>query len=333
MSEVTTPAPQEVNQGISEDQAATELLKRWGVGDTPETEEEPEAQADEQPQGDVQEQETEAQAEEGEQEEAEAQSEEIEIDVAGEKFKVPAALAEQAKRIESKAKEVEAGATRKFQEAAELRKFAEAQVESAKKLQEIATQNAEIIADHKSVTRRMQQIEQMDFNSLAENDPIALTKLNAEYMQLQAAKQRIEGAYQEASAKMQAESQAQMQQRFAHLQEFAQKNIKGWSDDYSKTLMEFSVNQLGADPDMLRNVMSEPVIKALDLAYRGWKLGQTDPKAKQVVATKTLKPGAVGQMKSNAVQAVEKTQQRLKKSGSVDDAAALLLARSNTRKR
>lgn len=330
MSEATTPGQPEVSQGITEEAAASELLKRWGVGDTQEQEEETQAQADDQPQGDDQEQKS---TDEGKADESDAQSEEIEIDVAGEKFKLPPALAEQAKRIEAKAKEVEAGATRKFQEAADLRKFAEAQVESAKKLQEIATQNAEIIADHKNVTRRMQQIEQMDFNSLAENDPIALTKLNAEYMQLQAAKQRIEGAYQEATAKMQTESQAQMQQRFTHLQEYAQKNIKGWSDDYSKTLMEFSVNQLGADPEMLRNVMSEPVIKALDLAYRGWKISQTDPKQKQVVATKTLKPGANGQMKSNAVQAVEKTQQKLKKSGSVDDAAALLLARSNVRKR
>lgn len=333
MSEVTTQASPEVNQGMTEHEGAAELLKRWGVGDTPEQEEESQAQADEQPEGDVQEQETEAAAEESETEESEAQSEEIEIDVAGEKFKLPPALAEQAKRIEAKAKEVEAGATRKFQEAADLRKFAEAQIESANKLQETATQQADIIADHRSVTRRMQQIEQMDLSGLAEQDPVMLTKLNAEYMQLHAAKQRIEGAYQEAQAKVQKESQAQMQQRFAYLNEFAQKNIKGWNDEYSNTLMEFSIKQLGADRDTLLAVMSEPVIKALDLAYKGWRLSHTDPKQKQVVTTKTIKPGAAGQMKSNAVQAVEKTQQKFKKTGSVDDAVALLLARSNVKKR
>ena len=331
MAETTTPVAPEVNQGMTEDSAAEALLKRWGAG--PDAEEESQATEQEQPEGDATEQAETQEESEGEADESEAQSEEVEIDVAGEKFKLPPQLAEQAKRIEAKAKEVEAGATRKFQEAAELRKFADAQLESVKKMQEVATQQADIIADHKHVTRRMQQIEQMDFAALADQDPVMLTRLNAEYMQLQGAKQRIENAYQQADAKMQQESQAQQAQRLTHLAEFAQKNIKGWSDEYSNTLLEFSVKQLGADPAALRAVMSEPVIKALDFAYRGWKLSQTDPKAKQVVPSKTLKPGATGQMKTSAVQAVEKAQQRLKKSHSVDDAAALLLARSNTRKR
>ncbi len=333
MSEATTPVQPEVPQAMTEEQGAEALLARWGVGDKLETEEEPEAQAEDQPQGDDPEQEPEAQAEDGETEDAEAQSEEIEIDVAGEKFKLPPAIAEQAKRIEAKAKEVEAGATRKFQEAADLRKFAESQIEAVKKIQEVALEQADIIADHRSITRRMQQIEQMDFNTLAENDPVAVTKLNAEYVQLQSAKQRAEAAYQQAEAKKQQETQAQTAQRFQRLQEFAQKNIKGWSDDYSNKLLEFSVKQLGADPEALRSVMSEPVIKALDLAYKGWTLSQTDPKLKQVITSKTLKPGASGQVKSNAVQAVEKTQKSLKKSGSVDDAAALILARSQMKRR
>lgn len=330
MSESTTPAPQEVNAGMTEESAASELLKRWGA--SPDAEEEPQATEQEQPQGDVQEQEETVEAE-GEQEEAEAQSEEIEIDVAGEKFKLPPQLAEQAKRIEAKAKEVEAGATRKFQEAADLRKFAEAQIESVKKLHEVATQQADIIADHRSVTRRMQQIEQMDFDALAEQDPVALTKLNAEYTRLQGAKARIEQAYQQAEAKMQQESQAQMEQRFTRLADFAQKNIKGWSDEYSNTLLKFSVEQLGADADTLRSVMSEPVIKALDFAYKGWKISQMDPKQKQVLATKTLKPGAAGQVTSNAAQAAEKAMKQLKQSKSIDSAAMALLARSNLKKR
>ena len=334
MSETTTPVAPEVQTGHTEESAAAALLAKWGG--SPDAEEETQPEADDQPEGDGQEQETEAkenEAEEGEGEESEAQSEDVEIDVAGEKFKLPPQLAEQAKRIEAKAKEVEAGATRKFQEAADLRKFADAQLESVKKMQEVATQQADIIADHRSVMRRMQQIEQTDFSAMAEQDPVALTRLNAEYMQLQGAKQRIENAYQQADAKMQQETQAQEAQRFTRLAEYAQKNIKGWSDEYSNTLLDFSVKQLGADPDALRSVMSEPVIKALDYAYRGWKMSQMDPKAKQVIPSKTLKPGGTGQMKTSAVQAVEKAQQRLKKSNSVDDAAALLLARSNARKR
>lgn len=327
MSEATTPVAPEVTS-YSEESAAAELLKRMGGSDAPEQEEEPQAEAEDQPEGDDSEQETEES--EGEQEEAEAQSEEIEIDVAGEKFKLPPALAEQAKRIEAKAKEVEAGATRKFQEAADIRKFAESQLEAVKKMQDVAVKQADIIADHRSIARRMQQIEQVDWNQLAENDPVALTRLNAEYVQLQSAKQRVEAQYQQAEQAMQQETQAQTAQRFTRLAEYAQKNIKGWSDEYSNTLLDFSVKQLGADKDALQAIMSEPVIKALDLAYKGWKLGQIDPKLKQQVPNKTLKPG---QANGKAKPAVEIAAKSLKKSGTVNDAAALILARSNTRKR
>ena len=331
MSEATTPVAPEVSNSYSEESAAAELLKRMGGSDAPEQDDEPQVQAEDQPEGDDSEQETEQS--DGEQEEADAQSEEVEIDVAGEKFKLPPALAEQAKRIEAKAKEVEAGATRKFQEAADLRKFAESQIEAVKKMQEVATQQADLIADHRTISRRMAQIEQMDFNTLAENDPVALTRLNAEYVQLQSAKQRVEAKYQQEEAKMQQETQAQTAQRFQRLADYAQKNIKGWSDEYSNTLLDFSVKQLGADPDALRAVMSEPVIKALDLAYKGWKVSQLDPKLKQQVSNKTMKPGAGSQAKSNVKAAVETAAKSLKKTGTVNDAAALILARSNTRRK
>lgn len=308
---------------MTEDQAASALLSKWTQEEPPEEEETAEPEA---------EQTDEVDAEADEEAETEPQeSDEVEIDVAGEKFKLPPAIAEQAKRIEAKVKEIEAGTTRKFQEAAEIRKVAEADIQSAQKLKQIAIEQSDLIADHKMVTRRLEALEKIDVNALAESDPVALTKINAEYNQLTAAKQRIEAAYQQAIAKETEESTQQQQQRMTRLNDYATKNIKGWSDAYSQTLLEFSVKQLGADPAELRKVLSEPVLKALDLAYRGWKVQNTDPKAKQVQATKTLKPGAV-QVQQSAKAEVEKAAKRLRQTGSLDDAAALLLSRSKFRK-
>ena len=316
----TTPAT-EVE--YTEDSAAAELLKRWGEEESPEPEETEEIEA-EQEQSD-------ADADD-EPESEESESESVEIDVAGEKFKLPPALAEEAKRIESKVKEIEAGATRKFQEAADLRKTAESQLKSAQELQTIAMQQADLIADHKAITRRLQQLEQVDVNALSETDPVQLTRLTAEWNQLNAAKQRVESKYQEAVAQSQQKRATEQQARLQGLNEYAQKNIKGWSEKYSEELMEFSVKQLGFDPDMLRANVSESVIKALDLAYAGWKVRSSDPKAKQVQQTKTLKPGA-GPVKSNAKEVAKKADQRLAKTGNVNDAVMALLARSATKKR
>ena len=325
MSELTTPIESEVN--YSEDSAAAELLKRWGADETPD------AEPSEQPEAPEQSEEDDAPADGEAQEEESAESEQVEIDVAGEKFKLPPALAEEAKRIESKVKEIEAGATKKFQEAADLRKSAESQLKAAQELQTIALQQADLIADHKAITKRLQQLENVDVNALADQDPVQLTKLTAEWNQLNAAKQRVESKYQEAVAQSQQKKQTQQTERLGRLNEYAQKNIKGWSEEYSQNLLEFSVKQLGFDADMLRENMSESIIKALDLAYAGYKVRNADPKAKQVQQTKTLKPGASGQMTTNAQATRQKAESRLKQSGKVDDAVMALLARSNTRKR
>lgn len=324
---MTTPEVQEVaSEGMTEEAAASAILKRW-MPDEPEKAEAP--ATDESAEPEAEQSTDDAPPEE---EAAEAESDEIEIDVGGEKFKLPSGIAEQAKKVEAKVKEIEAGTTRKFQEAAELRKVAETQIKAAQELQQIAHEQSDLIADHKMVERRLQALANVDINALAESDPVALTKLNAEYNQLQTAKQRIEAQYQASVSKSKETYGAQHQAKVVQLNEFAKRNIKGWSDDYSNKLMEFSVNTLGFSPDALRQGINEPLIKALDLAYQGHRVRTADPKAKQVLSTKTLKPGSSAQSKTNAHAMAEKARQRLGKTGSTEDAAMALLARSKIRR-
>ena len=94
----TTPET-EVPQSMTEEQGAQELLKRWGVGDTPEPEKQ--ETADETPEAEPEQSQDDAQDEEVEDADDSAQSDEVVIDVGGEKFKIPPVLAEEAKRIET----------------------------------------------------------------------------------------------------------------------------------------------------------------------------------------------------------------------------------------
>lgn len=323
MSQETTPAVQEVEPSFTEDGAAEELLKRWGSEDPAEDE------AKDEPEQQEQTEEVDAPEQEEAEEESE-ESDEVEIDVAGEKFKLPTVLAEQAKRIEAKVKEIEAGTTRKFQEAAELRKVAESRIQQADQLQKFALETADLHADHRAITKRLQALANLDASQL---DGEQLARLNHEYMQLNNAKERVEAAFvdtQKKTNEVREKAQAQEMQR---LDGWAKKEISGWSDKYSEDLLGFAINVLGADAVALRAVISEPVIKALHLAYQGHKVQSAKPNTKQVLSTKTLKPGAGGQMKTNAAKQAETASGRLKRSGSVDDAASLLLARSNIRKR
>ena len=322
----TTPEMEVSETGITEAQGAEEMLKRWGAKEEAPAPEEEEAEApaeqsqDDEPQGESE-------------SDDEGQSDDVEIDVGGEKFKLPPVIAAEAKRIESKVKEIEAGATRKFQEAADLRRVAESQIEAAKQLQKVSSEQADLIADHRLVTRQLEQLEKVDWNSLVSNDPVEATRLNVQFNQLNAAKARIEQAYQGALQKSQG-VQAQIDgAKLERLNEYAQKNVKGWSQEYSETLLNFSVKQLGLDADFVRQNISEALIKGLDLAYKGWKVQSTDPKAKMVQTGKTLTPGGNAGAKTNSMMTAEKASSKLKQSGKVEDAVAAILARSSVKRR
>lgn len=325
---MTTPETQEVATGITEDEAASQLLAKW-TADDDETQA-TEAKTEEEAPSEQSEQVEESTADDAEDGEAEAEekaqeSGDIEISLGGETFKVPAALKETAAKLQKKAENLDAGATRKFQEAAELRKAAEAQIE-------IVQAQADLIADHKMVERRLAAMAQIDINALAESDPVQLTKLNAEYNQLVAAKANIERKYQLSVGDMQAKQKESQSKRIADLNEFAKKNVKGWGEEYSNTLLSFAVKDLGFAPDALRSAMSESLIKAIDLAYQGHKVRTATPRDKVVNTTKTIKPGALP-TKTTAHVSADKAFQKARSSGRTEDAAMALLARASIRKR
>jgi hypothetical protein len=320
----------EVASGITEDQAASEMLKRWGVedkepkptpeGETPEEPEEPEA--------------TEATPEPEEEPEQEPEeSGEVEIDVAGEKFKLPAALKETAEKVQAKAKEVEAGATRKFQEAAEVRKAAEARAEQVERMTKIAQAQADLLADHKFVVRRLAQYEQINVHEMAQTDPAQLTRINAEVQQLLIARQRIEQGLQQAASDYDAEMTKERQARVQSLHEYASKNIKGWGPEADRNLNEYLGGKGIERETMLRFLEQEPkLLTILEEAVYGQKVRTAAPH-KAPPKSQTLKPGGAGVAKTSAQQTAETANRRFAQTKTVDDAAAAILARAQARKR
>lgn len=311
--------------GLTEEQGVQELLSRWAKKDDssrPAAEEsETEATEEEQPQG-------EAHPEEATDEETE-ESGEIEIDVGGSKFRAPKAISETFKQVEAKVKEIEAGATRKFQEAADLRKAAEAQIQAVAQLQKIAEANADLLADHRTVVRRLEQLEGVDTQT---TDVETLTRLNAEYNRLQAAKTRIEGQYQFNVQKMREEDQNAITAKLEHADKVLSSQIKGWGPEHGKKLAEYAIGR-GAPREVLSTISEAWMVQILDDAAYGYAMRQKKPDLnKRVVeAQKTLSTGSGN--KSATVAKVQSAEQRFKKSHSVEDAAALLLARSQTRRK
>lgn len=314
------------HEGLTEEQGVSELLSRWAakepkkekpeVSDT-ETQDEPL----EQPQG-------EAEVSEGSEDDSEDDSQ-VEIDVGGAKFKAPKALQDTFRQVEAKVKEIEAGATRKFQEAADQRKAVEAQYHAVAQLQKIAEANADLLADHRMVARRLQQLESADINNIGTDE---LTRLNAEFNRLQSVKARIESEYGENVRKMQEEDTRSIAAKREHAEKVLASEIKGWNPEYGKKLAEYAVER-GAPSEVLMGISDAWMVRILDDAAFGYAMRQKKPEIKRVAETqKTLTSGS-GNTKPAATAKIQTAEQRFKKSHSVEDAANLLLARAASKRK
>lgn len=311
-------------EGLTEQGAVDQLLSKWGKADKEEPQEVPAEEAEvEQPEGDA---ETEAETAQ----EPAAEEGDVEIDVAGEKFKLPAKLTDTVKRIEAKAKEVEAGATRKFQEAADLRKAVELQAQSVTQLQQIAEANADLIGEHKMIARRLETLEKINHNAI---DSETLSKLNFEYNQLVSAKQRIEAQYGQNVQQMQTEHSKAMQAKAEHSEKLLSQHIKGWGQESKRKLAEYAMSK-GAPAEALSGITDPWMVMVLDDAMHGHAMRQAKPEVKRVVQqAKTLAPTSAGPKTTTAQVQSKIAMSRLQKTGSVQDAAMALLARAQTRKR
>lgn len=333
----TTPPSGEVtnqSSGMSEDDAAQELLRRWGndgdsdgndagsadddAGDAAGDEasdEDTTSEHDDAPTGDSDE------------------SGDYEIDVAGEKFKLPANLKEIGERVQAKAKEVEAGATRRFQEAADLRKAAELTATQAIQQQQFNAAQGQLLGDHALVVRELQRIEQLDTRELSDGD---LARVNHRHNQLKSAKERIEAAHRNALELFTADQTKVKGAKVQAVHEFAKAAIKDWTSGGEKRLQEYATRAGIASDELFEFAIRNPrLLKVLDDAEFGARIRSGRPLTDKRVPPKTtaIKPGVGGRPQTTAVARADQAMTRLKKSGNVNDAAAALLARSNTRKR
>lgn len=322
----TTPETEVAS--LTEDQAAQEILSRWTKKQEPEAKQEtaePTEEVESQPeqaQADVQETE--------EASEAEPDDGVFEFDFGGEKVAVPKAFQEIGEKLSTKAKALVVGANQKFQEAAELRKAVDTEKAVVADIRKIAEVTADLLADHRSVSRRLQQLENVDIQNV---DTDTLTRLNAEYNQLQAARGRIEQAYQAKVQETKAKEGEALRARMEHAEKVVSTRIKGWGPDLKKQLAEYAMGR-GAPAQALESITEPWMVEILaDAAYgRQMRDHKATVEKRVVQAQPVLKPGASAKQSPAAAKANEAVA-RAAKTGKVEDAAMALLARARARKR
>jgi hypothetical protein len=166
------------------------------------------------------------------------------------------------------------------------------------------------------------ELQSVNWEQLASEDP-------AKYVQLTAKAQRVQQMLSHIQNQQQQAQQQALQQAAQQCQKMLTDPIQGipnWGAEVAQTIIQTGTTY-GYSPEELAQVVDYRHIKVLhDLAeYNKLKAAKPGVEKKVTVVPKVLKPGAP----AGDLQAKKETElsQKLRKSGSVNDAAALLLAR------
>jgi hypothetical protein len=223
--------------------------------------------------------------------------------------------------------------SQKMHAVAEAGKQVQQQLQRVRELEQMQQALAPDLAHVKAVEAQLAQYQNVDWVQLASENPLEYPKYRAQYDTLVNAYQNVAGQFQQKAAAIQQHRQAltaqTVQQQRAKLLEM----MPSWNDQ-----AKYEQGAKEVRDYLLKQGVDEQTIGSLNDARSvvvAWKAAQydklVDAKTRKVGQLKTVppvtRPGASqgpGQAKADEFQ---KLQSKLKRSGSVDDAAALLFSR------
>lgn len=296
------------------------------VEDTEPSEDE---EADEEASADESDVDPEEESEEGDEEPA-APPVEVEIEIDGKPVKV--GLDELKKGYLR-----QADYTRKTQALAETRKTVEREVGEV--VQERA-QYAQLLTALQRQIAEADAVAEPDWDALYAQNPIEAMKIERKWQQEKALRQQKRAAAEAEQARLEQANRRVEEQSFAQFVQSQDalladpvEGIPEWRDEKSKRrvraeLADYCLNKLGLSPDEVRTLSDARALKAIyksmkyDKAVERKAVSQQGGQAKQ---SPTLKPGSTPKANPANDVEVKRMADRLKKTGSVSDAAAIIM--------
>jgi len=170
------------------------------------------------------------------------------------------------------------------------------------------------------------ELKNVDWNHLSTNDPFEYVKLRNRADQVSQALTNIRSKQAEVKTKIEADQRQALQQAAQKTWATLESDIPGWNESLYKTLMS-SGESVGYKQEEVASWVDARAIKLLHKAhlYDQMESGKAAADKKVVNVPKVVKPGAT-QTVPKAVQQKNNAMERLRKSGRVDDLAAMLSA-------
>ncbi len=206
-------------------------------------------------------------------EQSEGEEDELEEDLDGVKVR---GKKEAIERLKAE-RLMQADYTRKTQEAAEIRKAAEAERESVQNARQFEQENLDIVADLRASQREMQHLQQVNLQQLSDQDPVQAQKLMVRMQQLQAFQAQAQGVL---TQRHQAFLHAQQQEAARQLEEgrrVLQRDIPGWGPEMAAKLSHFALAN-GYTEAEVAAIRSPAMVRSL---YREYQVAEAKKKATQ----------------------------------------------------
>lgn len=184
----------------------------------------------------------------------------VEIEIDGKKYQVPAELKDGYLK--------NGDYTRKTQEVAEMRRSAEAKIEEAAKhfqaSQEFIQANAVLL----NVEQQLQQYQNVNWDQWEQEDPMAATSHWRQFQTLKEQRGQVAHYLEKTQAERNAKAERDIANRLHETQQFAQKEIPGWTPEVHAKISGFA-ERVGFSRDQLRAAMTPQIYKVLHLAWLG----------------------------------------------------------------
>lgn len=243
------------------------------------------------------------------------------VEFDGKKWELPPGTPpELAVGVKKMADEIKADATRKYQSIAEMRRQAEETAKATQQQAELIAVSATKVVELREVLRQIEQIEAIDFNALADQDPQQAIRLQAAHTRLLAQKEAKQREVFESQQQAQALTAQERQRALANAAEELKKALPDFTPQMAQAIRE-NTKAYGFTDAELENVTDHRLVLALRDAMAWRQLQAKKPEAMKKVAEapRVIKPQAPAPKREN-----QSALERLRKTGRASELINLL---------
>lgn len=260
-----------------------------------------------------------AEAEEGQPDADTGAEETAELEFEGKTLSVPKELAPELQKALLR----QADYSRKMNEVAEQGKKLGARLETAEAMVAAAEKLAEAKAQALIAQHTVAQFDQVDWASLEREDPARASLMAVKAMSARQTLMQAQSAIERATTEVQNTKGKDIAAKREEMHKTLSQALKGWGDEMGTAITRYATSN-GVAYETLQNLTDPGVVLALEKARKYDELikAKGEIKAKAQSAPPVLKPGA----KRPTPNAAQDAMSRLRKSNSVDDAAAVFLS-------